>query len=101
MCDFATPGRGTLRTSGPTRLEHGDWRIVADSVEDPETRTLERRMEIEMGGQSRVEVHHLNLYDPSRVRQSLERAGFSVAALDRYGDLSFWPGYAAFAATKP
>src|SRR4051794_10501643 len=33
MFDFATPGRGTLRTGGPTILDGDGWHIEADTAE--------------------------------------------------------------------
>lgn len=100
MFDFATPGRGTLREGGPSVAEGDGWRIVADTTEDAERQTLERRMEIDYDGERRVEVHRLRLYDADFVRKSLEGRGFSPTALDGYDDFRFWPGYAAFAAVR-
>jgi SAM-dependent methyltransferase len=98
LFDFATPGRAT----GATHVQKGsDWRLESVTTEDPESRTLERRMTIEAGGSRREEVHRLRLYDPDEVLKCLEGPGFSSEALDRYCDFGFWPGYAAFAAVKP
>lgn len=98
LFDFATPGRGT----GSVDVREGDgWRIESVAVEDPATRTLERRMTIEMGGERREEVHRLHLYDPDFVLKCLEGPGFSSEALFAYCDFGFWPGYAAFAAVRP
>ena len=101
MFDFATPGRVTQRSGGPGEVSGNGWRIVSSASEDEHARTLERRMEIEMDGERRVEVHRLRLYDADLVRKCLEGPGFSSEALDRYSDFGFWPGYAAFAAVKP
>jgi SAM-dependent methyltransferase len=99
--DFATPGRGLLRPAGPHVREGSDWRIASEATEDPASRTLERRMTIEVAGRRREEVHRLRLYEPKLVQKCLEGPGFRSEALDRYCDLGFWPGYAAFAAVKP
>jgi SAM-dependent methyltransferase len=101
LFDFATPGRGMLRGDGPQVVEGAGWRIASEAREDEARRTLERRMRIEIGGRHRSEVHLLHLYERDEVRGELERSGFRAEALDRYGDFSFWPGYAAFAALKP
>ena len=101
MFDFATPGRGTLRSGGPSVVEGEGWRITSDTTEDPATSTLERHMTIEAAGAVREETHRLRLYDPHAVQEWLEGPGFSSEALDRYSDFGFWPGYAAFAAVKP
>src|SRR4051812_7144793 len=98
MFDFATPGRGTLRSGGPTRVDGDDWRISSEASEDPVTQTLERRMEIEMRGERRVEVHTLNLYERDFVLNCLVDTGFTAEPLNGYSGVGFWPGYAAFAA---
>jgi SAM-dependent methyltransferase len=100
LFDFATPGRGTQRPGGPTRREGNGWRIEADTIEDPATQTLERRMEIEADGKRWTEVHRLALFDRAAVRRDLDDAGFSSEDLDGYGDFPFWPGYAAFASRR-
>ena len=101
MFDFATPGRGTLRPGGPHVREGAGWRIESEAVEDPATRTLERRMTIDGGDCQRKEIHRLRLYDRKLVQECLEGAGFRSEALTGYCDFDFWPGYAAFAAIKP
>jgi hypothetical protein len=101
LCDFATPGRGALRPAGPHVREGADWRIESEAVEDPDAKTLERRMTITVGSIRREEVHRLRLYEPDTVRECLEGLGFRYEALDGYCDFGFWPGYAAFAAVKP
>jgi SAM-dependent methyltransferase len=101
LFDFATPGRGTRRTGGPSAAEGQGWRIAFEVHEDEATQTLERRMTIEAGGRRRTEVHLLRLYDPEMVRRLLDEAGFQPEDLGRYADFGFWPGYAAFAALKP
>jgi hypothetical protein len=55
-------------------------------------------MTIEIGGDTRVEVHRLRLYDADAVAGLLHAAGFAPERLARYCDFMFWPGYAAFAA---
>jgi SAM-dependent methyltransferase len=98
LFDFATPGRGT----GVPGIREGDgWRIESIAVEDAATRTLERRMSIELEGERREEIHRLHLYEIETVLKYLEGPGFSSEALDRYCDFGFWPGYAAFAAVRP
>jgi SAM-dependent methyltransferase len=93
--DFATPGR-----AGPPRDHEGNgWRIHSETTEA--AGQLERRMTIERGGETRVEVHRLRLYEFETVATQLEQAGFAAKALDRYCDFAFWPGYAAFAARRP
>jgi SAM-dependent methyltransferase len=99
--DFATPGRGTLRAGGPHVREGTDWRIESEAVEDPASKTLERRMTLDVGGRQRAEVHRLRLYEPELVKGCLEHAGFRSEALAGYCDFGFWPGYGAFAALKP
>jgi hypothetical protein len=101
LFDFATPGRATLRPAGPHELAGSDWRIESEATEDPDEQTLERRMTITHGERCRQEVHRLRLYDADFVRECLEGPGFRSEALDGYCDFGFWPGYAAFAATKP
>jgi SAM-dependent methyltransferase len=99
--DFATPGRGSLRPGRPHVREGWDWRVESAASEDPASRTLERRMTIEVAGSRREEIHRLRLYEPEVVQKCLEGPGFRSEALDRYCDFGFWPGYAAFAAVKP
>jgi SAM-dependent methyltransferase len=97
LFDFATPGRGGRE---PQVYSGDGWRMESETHEDPATRTLERLMTIDAGGDRREEIHTLRLYDPKAVREGLEAAAFSCEALDRYCDFVFWPGYAAFAAVK-
>jgi hypothetical protein len=101
MFDFATPGRGTLRTGGPHVREGTGWRIESETIEDPTAKSLERRMTIDLGGSRRVEVHRLRLYEPEFVEKCLEGLGFRSEALAGYCDFGFWPGYAAYVAVKP
>lgn len=101
MVDFATPGRGTLRTGGPHVREGAGWRIESETIEDPAAKTLERRMAISMGSSRRMEVHRLRLYEPELVQKCLEGPGFRSEALAGYCDFGFWPGYAAYLAVKP
>ena len=98
MFDFALPGRGG---GGPRVHEGRGWRVISEAIEDPASRTLERRMRIVAREHEREEIHHLRLYDEEAVRLALERAGFSCERLDRYCDFVFWSSYAAFAARKP
>ena len=97
MFDFATPGRGT---GAANTREGGGWQIHSVAVEDPATRTLERRMTIEIGGERREEIHTLRLYERDDVARFLEDAGLKPEPLERYCDFAFWPGYAAFASTR-
>lgn len=91
--DFATPGR-----AGPPGVHEGDgWRVRSETSES--AGELERRITIERGDETRVEIHRLRLYDPRTVAAQLTASGFSPEPLDRYCDFTFWPGYAAFAAS--
>jgi SAM-dependent methyltransferase len=101
MFDFATPGRGTLRTGRPTVQEGDGWRIEVDTEEDPATQTLVRRMTIGSGGEKRIEEHTLRLYDRDTVEARLQSTGFRPEGLAAYDDFAFWPGYTAFAAYAP
>jgi SAM-dependent methyltransferase len=90
--DFATPGR-----AGPPGVREGDgWTVRWETRETGSE--LERRITIETGGETRVEVHRLHLYDDDAVAQLLDEAGFAAQRLERYCDFAFWPGYAAYAA---
>ena len=49
----------------------------------------------------RTDEHHpLVLFEPARVRERLEAAGFDVAEADGYGALQLPPGWTAFEATR-
>jgi len=100
LFDVATPGRGGAHSPGAQTIEGPGWQLEAEVTEDTATRTLERRIAIDVHGERHTERHLLHLYEPRHVEECLDAAGFQYEALERYGDFGFWPGYAGFAAAK-
>ncbi|MFT4049237.1 MAG: class I SAM-dependent methyltransferase [Solirubrobacterales bacterium] len=103
LFDVAQPGRAM------PRLEHtafsGDgWEVSVEVVEDPATRTLERRMVSRTGpglSEQDTEIHRLDLYDHEEVFAALREAGFDPATLPSYaGDYRFSVGHGGFYAVK-
>lgn len=101
--DIAVPGRGK---DSPQRHRQGkDWAVLSDTVEDPETNRLTRRIttfrkrnENYIRGE---EVHVLQLYERSKVADELRRVGFRVRTLSSYGEQTMLVGCVAFMARKP
>ena len=101
--DIAEPGRG----KGPSqRHRQGkDWAVFSDTVEDPGTNRLTRRITtFRRRGKTYVrgeEVHVLQLYGRSEVADELRRAGFRVRTLRGYGEQKMLIGCVGFMARKP
>lgn len=101
--DIAEPGRGK---GSPQRHRQGeDWAVLSDTVEDPETNRLTRRITtFRKRGKNYVrgeEVHILQLYGRSEVTDELRDAGFRVRTLTGYGEQTMLAGCVAFMARKP
>lgn len=101
--DIAEPGRGK---GSPQRHRQGkDWAVLSDTVEDPDTNRLTRRITtFRKRGKNYVrgeEVHVLQLYGRSEVADELRGAGFRVRTLSGYGEQTMLVGCVAFMARKP
>jgi SAM-dependent methyltransferase len=98
--DVAGPGRsGRQRQSFK---EGPGWLVVVDRRE--KGRVLERRIITfrRMGGvyRRREELHRLRLYTPEEIRRALERVGFRVRVLRRFGQVRLGEGQAGFLAIR-
>jgi SAM-dependent methyltransferase len=102
--DVAEPGRG--RPGGTTlkSWQGRDWVLLLQTEEDRKRSVLTRRMTIfrRVGKHYRhsEEVHRVRLYPRAQVARELERAGFRVSVLRRYGRRPFATGHTAFVARK-
>lgn len=101
--DIAEPGRGK---GSPQRHRQGkDWAVLSDTVEDPETNRLTRRITtFRKRGKNYVrgeEVHVLQLYGRSEVTDELRGVGFRVRTLSGYGEQAMLVGCVGFMARKP
>ena len=97
--DAAGPGR---EPDGRRRVRHeGEgWAMRVDFAEDPETRTLSRRIALVRDGRASVELHLLRLYERDEVVEWLESAGFDVVCHPSYGAASGLPGMWVYVATR-
>ncbi|MFL5816454.1 MAG: class I SAM-dependent DNA methyltransferase [Conexibacter sp.] len=97
--DTAAPGREPeLRR----RAHHeGDgWVMHLEVGEDPETRTLTRRISLVRDGRTSEEVHVLRLYAPDDVVEWLESVGFTATRYPSYGAARALPGVHVYVATR-
>lgn len=103
--DAAGPARAP--SHGPQRsfAEGPDWAVLVEAEADDTRTVLTRRITtfLKQGELYRrdFEMHQLQLVDPMEIADSLERIGFSVRMLDRYGTQPLPPGLIGFLAKKP
>ena len=104
---FDSSGPGRVPGGGPLKMhfEGDDWTILVTVDEDKRRQLLTRRITTfrKVGEHYRRdhEIHHLRLYPPVDLVNSLRRVGFRVRTLRRYGPQPLPPGLVAFAARKP
>lgn len=96
-------------TRGMPRMEHTmwegpGWQVTSETIEDPATATLERRIVTRTGpdlADEDVEHHRLALYGHEQVFAALRESGFGVATLAAYaGDYNFSVFHGGFYAVK-
>ncbi len=105
LFDMAGPERAPAAGRARSFVEGPDCAVLVE-VESDASRTLLTRRITSFRSQGDlfrrdVEVHRLMLVDPSEIVESLERLGFVVRMLDRYGTEPLPPGLVAFLARKP
>jgi SAM-dependent methyltransferase len=102
--DVAEPGRGGPGRTNLKTWQGRDWALLLQTEEDRKRSVLTRRMTIfrRVGKHYRhsEEVHRVRLYPRAQVTRALERAGFSVSVLRRYGRHPLATGHSAFVARK-
>jgi SAM-dependent methyltransferase len=104
LFDMAGPGR--VPGGGPVRTfrEADDWAILVETREDAERRLVVRRHTTfrRIGDAYRrdTETHYLRLVGPEDVVPLLESTRFAVQVFEKYGDMAFPPGMAAYLAIK-
>jgi SAM-dependent methyltransferase len=97
--DVAGPNRELGRP--PRRWSAGsDWAILLETTQraDRLTRAMTIFRKAGLTYRRSEEVHHLRLYRPRYIMQSLRKAGFSPRQLQAYGRLRLDRGLAAFVA---
>ena len=105
LFDAAGPGR--VPGTGPLRtfVDGGDWTVLMTAEEDPEARSLVRRITSfrSLGELYRRddEIHELELHSPGELLEELSEAGFEARVLSAYGRLTLPPGLAGFLAQRP
>jgi SAM-dependent methyltransferase len=90
--------RKVLRAGKDWLISH-EARINGLGTRLMRTITVSRR--VGMISRQGTEVHVLHLYDPLRLAAMMERTGFQVQIVDRYGDVPLLPGRVGFVAQKP
>jgi len=99
--DVAGPNRELGRA--PRRWSAGpDWAILLEtsSRADRLTRAMTIFRKTGLSYQRSEEVHHLRLYRPGDILQSLRKAGFSPRQVRAYGRMRLDRGLAAFVARR-
>ncbi len=100
--DVAEPGRGG---AVPVRRwwQGGDWVLLAETSEKSDV--LTRRMTVfRLIGRTyrrSDETHVVRLYRREDINSELQRAGFTVRVMRRYGELRLRKSHVAFIARKP
>ncbi len=81
-----------------------DWAVLADTVDDPATRTLIRDIQTfrRVGDLYRRgrEVHRVRLFDPGKLHDELAASGFDVETARAYGAQPLPPRRRAFFASR-
>lgn len=102
--DMAGHTRAPLQNPERTFSEGHDWAILMEAEVDTGSNILTRRITSfrKFGGMYRrgYELHQLQLIDPSEIVALLQRIGFSVRILNRYGSLPLPRGLVGFLARK-
>jgi SAM-dependent methyltransferase len=82
-----------------------DWSISHEATVNASGTRLRRiiivRRKMGMRARHGTEVHVLHLYDPARLAAMMQRVGFEVRVVDRFGAVLLLPGRVAFVAQKP
>jgi SAM-dependent methyltransferase len=105
VLDLAGPGR--IPGGGPARSwsEGEDWAVLVETVEDPSTAVLTRRMTTfrELGGTWRRgrETHRQRLHRPGDVAAKLRALGLRVRIRRGYAGERFAPGHFVVIANRP
>jgi len=103
--DIAQPGQTLTGAATKGITEGEDWVVLLEKEEDPELRTLTRRITSfrKVGDHYRRddEVHRLRLYRAEDLAGELSRAGFQVRMIRGYGEYCLPKAHAAFVARKP
>lgn len=102
--DIAEPGR-----VGPVPTQNfflgSDWAVLVRNEGDRRRRLLTRHMTIfrRIGTSRRhtTEIHHQNLFQPSRIEAALKVSGFTVTRRLGYGGLRLGKGRSVFIARNP
>lgn len=101
--DVAQPGRALPRLEH-TMWEGDGWQVTSETIENPGTNTLERRIVSRTGPGLRevdTEIHRLALYEHESVFEALTETGFDPATLATYGeDYRFSAGHGGFYAVR-
>lgn len=101
--DMAGPSRAPTTSSRRTFVEGSDWTVLMELEADGSVliRHITTFRRDGKGYKRDKEIHRLQLIEPSIVAASLQRTGFLVRTLDRYGSLELPQGLTAFVATRP
>ncbi len=103
--DIAEPTKPPTPVRRSGHWEGEDWVCLLDAEEDRRRSIATRRITTfrRRGTSYRRsdEVHVVRLYSPPALKRDLERAGFRVQVLSRYGAVPLRPGHSAFIARKP
>jgi SAM-dependent methyltransferase len=98
--DAAAPGREPEGRRSASHAGEG-WAMRVEFAEDPEARTLTRRIALVRDGRAGEEVHVLRLYERDEVVDWLESAGFDVVCHPSYGAAARGlPGVWVYVATR-
>lgn len=105
LFDIAGPARAPASSPQRTFAEGADWAVLVEVEAARDSALLTRRISSfrKCGALYRrdFETHRLRLIDPAEAVASLQRSGFTVQQLDRYGPLVLPQGLVGFLASKP
>jgi len=103
--DMAGPARAPSHSPQRTFAEGSDWAVLVETEADIDNNLLTRHITSfrKLGELYRrdFEIHQLQLVDPVKVVELLQRIGFVVQTLDCYGSLPLPQGLVGFLARKP
>lgn len=103
--DILEPGSLGLEGRRRTFSEGEAWAVLVDAREDPERKTLTRRItsfrKVRGGFRRSRERHVLQLLDATLLAQELRQLRFRVTLVRGYGTLRFGPAHVGFIARKP
>jgi SAM-dependent methyltransferase len=103
--DVVTPGQVPAGEVVKTFTEGQDWIVLVEKQEDLTRQILTRRIitfrQIGELYRRSEEVHLQRLFDVESIVATLDRIGFRVEILDRYGEFKLPPARVAFILQKP